>query len=153
MQASNPWLDRPASASIVKGKAMPYKTFSPSDAPSPPPQTWSNIKVHANGHFYVSGITGSGDSMYEQVKSTFSKIKLFIEAAGGVMDDIMSMQIFITNLDENTEVWRARREFFSGEFPCSTLVEVTRVGSPKVFPPPRVEINCSGYIGGSRAAT
>ena len=129
---------------------MPYKTFSPPDTPTPPAQTWSNIKVHGNGHFYVAGIVGSGDSMYEQARATFDTIRKLVEAAGGVMDDIMTLQIFVTNLDENTEVWRARREFFSGEFPCSTLIQAVRVGSPKVYPPARIEINCSGYIGGSQ---
>jgi enamine deaminase RidA (YjgF/YER057c/UK114 family) len=91
-----------------------------------------------------------GDSMYDQAKSTFESIRRTIAAAGGCMDDIMSMQIFVTNLDENTEVWRARREFFTGDYPASTLIQAVRVGSPKAFPPMRIEINCSGYIGGSR---
>jgi len=129
---------------------MPYQTFSPPDVAPAPPQTWSNIKLHSNGHFHVAGIVGTGDSMYEQARSTFQIIRRLIEAAGGCMDDIMTMQIFVTNLDDNTEVWRARREFFTGDFPCSTLIQVQRVGSPKVYPPPRIEINCSGYIGGSR---
>jgi len=129
---------------------MPYQTFSPSAVAPPPPQTWSNIKVHSNGNFHVAGIVGGGDSMYEQATNTFASIRKLIEAAGGVMDDIMTLQIFVTNLDENTEVWRARREFFTGDFPCSTLIQVQRVGSPKVYPPPRIEINCTGYIGGSR---
>ena len=47
------------------------------------------------------------------------------------MNDIMSITVYVTNLDENTEVWRARREFFTGDFPCSTLIEVKRVGSPR----------------------
>jgi hypothetical protein len=44
-------------------------------------------------------------------------------------------------------VWRARREFFTGDFPCSTLIEVKRVGSPKARPPLKVEINATGVIG------
>jgi enamine deaminase RidA (YjgF/YER057c/UK114 family) len=129
---------------------MAYQVFNPSDMPVPPNQTWSNIKVHSNGHFYIAGIVSEGDSMYEQTKSVFESIQKLLHAAGGVMDDIMTIQIFVNNLDENTEVWRARREFFNGDFPCSTLIEVSRVGSPKVYPPMRVEINCSGYIGGSK---
>ncbi|MCB5364351.1 RidA family protein [Pusillimonas sp. CC-YST705] len=129
---------------------MTYKVYNPKELPEPPPQTWSNIKVHSNGHFYVSGIVAEGNSMYEQTKKIFSSIKSLIEEAGGEMDDIMSLQIFVNNLNENTEVWRARQEFFKGDFPSSTLIEVSRVGLPHVFPPMRVEINCSGYIGGSR---
>jgi enamine deaminase RidA (YjgF/YER057c/UK114 family) len=73
-----------------------------------------------------------------------------VEAAGGVMNDIMAMQIFVADLDDNLEVWRARREFFTGDFPCSTLIQAVRVGHPKASPPMRVEINCSGYLGGSK---
>lgn len=129
---------------------MAYETYQPEGTRTPPPQTWSNIKVHASGQFHVAGITGPGEGTYEQARATFETIRRLVEAAGGAMDDIMTMQIFVTNLDENTEVWRARREFFTGAFPCSTLVEVSRVGSPKAEPPSRIEINCSGYIGGSR---
>lgn len=129
---------------------MSYKVYNPKDLPLPPPNTWSNIKVHSNGHFYVAGIVAEGESMYEQAMKVFGAIKLIIEEAGGTMDDIMSLQIFVNNLNENTEVWRARREFFTGDFPCSTLIEVSRVGSPSVYPPMRIEINCSGYIGGSK---
>ncbi|OXR48341.1 enamine deaminase RidA [Pusillimonas sp. T2] len=129
---------------------MSYKSYNPKNLPPPPVHTWTNIKVHNNGHFYVSGIIAEGNSMYEQATTVFGVIKSLIEEAGGRMDDIMAMQIFVNNLDENTEVWRARREFFTGDFPCSTLIEVSRVGSPNVYPPMRIEINCSGYIGGSQ---
>lgn len=129
---------------------MSYVTVQCSTIPAPPPATWSNMKVH-NGHFHISGMAALGDTMYEQAKTTFGYIRDILEAAGGAMDDIMTMQIFVTNLDENQEIWKARREFFTGDFPCSTLVQVVRVGDPNANPPMRVEINCSGYIGGSRA--
>ncbi|MGE0736825.1 MAG: RidA family protein [Alphaproteobacteria bacterium] len=129
---------------------MPYRTVNAPGTPTPPKDTWSQMKVHSNGHFYVSGMAAEGDSMYEQAKATFECIRKTIEHAGGCMDDIMSMQIFVINLDENKEVWRARREFFSGDYPASTLVQVTRVGDTRSFPPMRVEINCTGYINGSR---
>ena len=129
---------------------MPYKVVQAPDTPTPPPETWSNIKVHSNGHFYVAGIAAQGETAYDTTKTIFTITKRLIEAAGGTMDDIMSMQIFLTDIYENKDVWRARREFFTGDFPCSTLVQVDRVGRPHIDPPMRVEINCTGYIGGSR---
>jgi 2-iminobutanoate/2-iminopropanoate deaminase len=121
----------------------------------PAPQTWSNMKI-CNGYFHMAGMTGGGpdaphpgDDMYGQSKIIFQKFKDLVEAAGGKMSDIMTLTIFVTNLEENTEVWRARREFFTGEYPCSTLIEVKRVGSPKMNPPLKVEIQCAGFIGGS----
>jgi enamine deaminase RidA (YjgF/YER057c/UK114 family) len=130
---------------------MPYTVINVpegSNVPAPPPQTWSNMKIHRGGHFHVAGMIAEGATTYDQARRIFSDIKSLVEAAGGAMDDVMTMQIFLVDLDDNQEVWRARREFFSGDFPCSTLIQAVRVGSPKANPPMRVEINCSGYIGG-----
>ena len=131
---------------------MSYKTINVpqgSKVPAPPPQTWSNIKIHKSGHFHVSGMVANGSNTYEQAKQIFADMQDLIKGAGGVMDDVLSMQIFVINLDENHDIWRARQEFFSGDFPCSTLIQVVRVGNPQAQPPMRVEINCSGYLGGS----
>ncbi|MCK1319075.1 MULTISPECIES: RidA family protein [unclassified Bradyrhizobium] len=64
-----------------------------------PPQTWSNMKV-ANGYFHIAGMTGSGpkgehpsDDTYIQAMSIFQKFKDLLEAAGGKMNDIMSMGV------------------------------------------------------------
>jgi 2-iminobutanoate/2-iminopropanoate deaminase len=134
---------------------MAMKTIQTPKVKAPAPQTWSNMKVY-NGQFHVAGMVAGGpdaphpgDDMYTQAKMVFQKIRDLVEAAGGKMDDVMTLTIFVTHLDENTEVWRARREFFSGDFPCSTLIEVKRVGSPKMSPPLKVEINASGWIGAS----
>lgn len=42
--------------------------------------------------------------------------------------------------------WRRRREFFTGDFPTSTLVEVRALATPQ----PVVEVNATGFLGGSR---
>lgn len=129
---------------------MAYQVIAAPETPTPPPSTWSNMKVHSNGHFYVAGMAARQESVYEQAKAVFENIRRLLREAGGTMDDIMTMQIFVTDLRDNTEIWRARREFFSGDFPCSTLVQAVRVGNPSSDPQMKVEINCSGYIGGSR---
>jgi enamine deaminase RidA (YjgF/YER057c/UK114 family) len=78
-----------------------------------------------------------------QAKQIFSRIKYICEAAGGSLDDIVKMTIFMVNIKNNTEVWRARREFFSGDFPASTLVEVRSLASPETL----VEIETMAYLG------
>jgi 2-iminobutanoate/2-iminopropanoate deaminase len=122
-----------------------------SKVPAPPAQTWTNLKVHKSGYFCVSGMVAQGPDTYEQARTIFGDIKALVEAAGGHMDDVLTMQIFVVDLNDNLEIWRARREFFSGDFPCSTLIQAVRVGNPQAQPPMRVEINCAGYIGGSAA--
>lgn len=116
----------------------------------PPPQTWSNCLAIGN-QVFIAGMTAAvggdilgGASMYEQARATFTKIRLLVEEAGGAMDDIVKLNIFVTDIKRREEVWRARREFFHGDFPVSTLVEVTAVGgSPETL----VEIEAQALLG------
>jgi enamine deaminase RidA (YjgF/YER057c/UK114 family) len=125
------------------------RIYSP-EVPEPPPGQWSNC-VRVGDIVYVSGMTArekDGQTVtavgeYEQTKKIFTKISHMIAAAGGVMNDITSMQIFVTRIEHNTEVWRARKEFFSGDFPASTLVEVSRLAKPEIV----IEINVVAHIG------
>jgi 2-iminobutanoate/2-iminopropanoate deaminase len=51
--------------------------------------------------------------------------------------------VFVTNIKNNVKVWAARREFFTGNFPASTLVEVRALASPEIL----VEIEAVAHIG------
>jgi guanosine-3',5'-bis(diphosphate) 3'-pyrophosphohydrolase len=73
-----------------------------------------------------------------------SRIKRICEAAGGGLGDLVKMTIFMVDITKNTEVWRARREFFSGDFPASTLVEVRSLAGAETL----VEIEAVAYLGG-----
>jgi 2-iminobutanoate/2-iminopropanoate deaminase len=120
-----------------------------------PPGTWSNCRVHGN-QIFVAGMTANdsqggvlGDgSMYSQARETFTKIKHLVEAAGGVMNDIIRVDIYVTDITRREEVWKARREFFTGDFPTSTLVEVRALATPQLL----VEVNAIGFLGGSAGA-
>ena len=115
----------------------------------PPPQTWSNCLVV--GHqVFTAGMTArtgtevvGGSSMYEQARAVFTKLKHLIEAAGGHMDDVVKVNIFVTDITRREEVWQARREFFTGDFPVSTLVEVSALAAPALL----VEIEAVAILG------
>jgi enamine deaminase RidA (YjgF/YER057c/UK114 family) len=89
------------------------------------------------------GRTIEGRDEYEQAKVIFGKIRSLVEAAGGAMADVVKMTIYVVNIKNNTEVWRARQEFFSADFPCSTLVEVRSLATPEIL----VEIEAIACIG------
>ena len=118
----------------------------------PAPGTWSNCRVYGNQVFVAGmtagdgkgGVLGDG-SMYSQAKETFTKIRHLVGAAGGTMNDIIRLDIYVTDIKQREEVWRARREFFTGDFPTSTLVEVRALATPKLL----VEINAIGFLAGS----
>ena len=123
------------------------RALSPSVA-EPPPERWSNCLV-VDGIAYVSGMTArAGDKVagadeYEQSKVIFGKIKGMVEAAGGTMADVVKITVYVTNIRNNTKVWAARREFFTGDFPASTLVEVSALAAPEIL----VEIEAIAHIG------
>jgi 2-iminobutanoate/2-iminopropanoate deaminase len=117
--------------------------------PEPPAGTWSNCLV-AGGIAYVAGMTARGSDAagdeYVQAKAIFTKIRALVEAAGGNMADVMKVTIFVTDITQREKVWQARREFFTGNFPASTLVQVAALADPSL----KVEIEAVAHIGGSR---
>jgi enamine deaminase RidA (YjgF/YER057c/UK114 family) len=115
----------------------------------PPAKTWSNCVVIGN-QVFVSGMTArgpdgvtGGDSMYGQSKAIFEKIKALVVAAGGGMDDVVKVNIFVTDIKRREEVWKARAEYFTGDFPASTLVEISALAAPELL----VEIEAVAFIG------
>jgi enamine deaminase RidA (YjgF/YER057c/UK114 family) len=121
----------------------------------PAPGTWSNCRVYGN-QVFISGMTANdgkggvlGDgSVYSQAQAVFTKIKHMIEAAGGTMNDVIRVDIFVTDITRREEVWKARREFFTGDFPTSTLVEVRALATPQQH----VEVSAIGFLGASTGA-
>ena len=115
------------------------------------PGLWSNC-IRAGDMLFISGqvarpLEGGktlvGANEYEQAKQIFTRIKLICEGAGGGLQDVVKITIFMVNIKNNTEVWRARREFFTGDFPASTLVEVRSLAGPETL----VEIEAVAYLG------
>jgi enamine deaminase RidA (YjgF/YER057c/UK114 family) len=138
---------------IDEENAMPRTKLPVPDVAEAGPNLWSNA-IRAGDTLYISGQVARpfeggtglvGKDEYEQSQQIFSRIERIIKAAGGTMDNLVKMTIFLVNIKNNTEVWRARREFFSGDFPASTLVEVRSLAKPEVL----VEIEAVAWLGKS----
>ncbi|HTJ07567.1 MAG TPA: Rid family hydrolase [Caldimonas sp.] len=135
---------------------MPHKKqrFISPEVAEYPEGHWSNT-LRVGDMVYVSGFTArandlktiQGADAYEQAKVIFTKIRKCLEAAGARMDDIVKMVIYVVNMDDNKLVWRARKEFFSGDFPTSTLVQVAGLASPEIL----LEITVEAHVGCSSA--
>ena len=116
----------------------------------PPAETWSNC-LRVGNQVFIAGMTArsaefdqiDGAGAYEQACVIFTKIKHLMEAAGGTMADVVKVNTFVTEIDQRQEVWRARREFFTGNFPVSTLVEVSALALPDM----EVEVEAIAVIG------
>lgn len=129
---------------------MAMRTITSPAVPAPPPQLFSNAKL-VGDQLFVSGmhagdgkggVVGEG-SAYEQTREVLRRIRHLVEAAGGTMNDIVKLGVFTTDISQRMEISRARREFFTGDFPCATLVEVRALVDPKLL----VEIEAIAIIG------
>lgn len=131
---------------------MPHKKqrfISPHVAEYPPGH-WSNC-LRVGDTVYISGFTSRANDLktiqgkdgYEQAKVIFTKIKHCLEAAGAKMQDVVKMVIYVTDMKENKGVWRARQEFFTGDFPTSTLVQVAALATQEIL----VEITVEAHAG------
>jgi 2-iminobutanoate/2-iminopropanoate deaminase len=138
---------------LHKENAMPRTKVSVADVAEVAPGLWSNA-IRAGDMLFISGQVARpfeggteivGKDEYEQTRQIFSRIDRIIKAAGGTMDNLVKMTIYVVDIKNNTEVWRARREFFAGDFPASTLVEVRSLAKPEVL----VEIETVAYLGRS----
>jgi enamine deaminase RidA (YjgF/YER057c/UK114 family) len=115
----------------------------------PRDKLWSNC-LKVGDMVFVSGMTARaqdgetvlGDNEHDQAMVVFQKIKDLITAAGGVMNDVVKMTIFVTRIGNNTQVWKAREAFFSGDFPACTLVEVSSLAKPEIL----LEIEATAYL-------
>ena len=103
---------------------------SPSVA-EPAAGMWSNC-LKVGDMDYVSGLTArdkdqkpSGTDDYAQTDLIFKRMAALIEAAGGSLADVVKLTIFVVDIGRREQVWRARREAFSGVFPACTLVQVS----------------------------
>src|SRR5262245_36203074 len=132
---------------------MPSTKLSVYDVAEAGPGLWSNA-IRAGDMLFISGQVAYrfegrtelvGKDEYEQTRQIFSRIDRIIKAAGGTMDNLVKMTIYVVDIRKNTEVWRARREFFTGDFPASTLVEVRSLAKPEEL----VEIETIAYLGKS----
>ena len=118
--------------------------------PEPPAGLWSNGLL-VDGILYLSGFTARGAAgkalaeadMLDQARVIFGKMRALLEAAGGSTTDVVKLTIFVTDITQREAVWQARREFFTGDFPACSLVEVSALAEPSIL----VEIEGVAHIG------
>lgn len=74
-------------------------------------------------------LVGPGD-IEAQTRQVCENVKAAIEEAGGTMDDICRVDVYVRNMEHFDKIHKVRREFFKEPAPASTMVEVTKFTSP-----------------------
>lgn len=101
--------------------------------------------LKVGNQLFLSGMIAedTGGDAYAQSVSCFDKIKRIIEGAGGRLEDVVKLNIYLTDIAHRPGFGKARGEFFSGRMPCSTLVAVAALANPQAV----VEIEAVAFIG------
>jgi 2-iminobutanoate/2-iminopropanoate deaminase len=118
------------------------------DVAEPAPGSYSNCLV-VGDTVYLSGIhageAAAGMSVGEQSAKVLKTIETLVVAAGATKADIVKLTIYMTDLAHRAEFSAARRAFFTGDFPCSTLVGISGLAAPGAA----IEIDAVAIIGAS----
>ena len=97
------------------------------------------IEIEAKGKLvFISGMTarradgtiaGIGD-IEAQTRQVCENLKSAVEAAGGTMDHICRVDVYVRNMEHFEKIHQVRREYFKAPAPASTMVEVSKFTSP-----------------------
>jgi enamine deaminase RidA (YjgF/YER057c/UK114 family) len=105
--------------------------------PQPQDSRSTAVKVKGGTMLFLAGHTASQPrpdadlgNFAAQFKSTFDKINLTLSKAGGSLDDIVSMGVFLTDLRYIPEFSKLAKEIFKKGFPAMTFVEVSHLARP-----------------------
>ena len=109
------------------------------------------IAIEAKGRLvFLSGMTarrpdgtiaGIGD-IEAQTRQVCENLKSAIEAAGGTLDDICRVDVYVRNMEHFDKIHKVRREYFKQPAPASTMVEIAKMTSPEYL----IEINAIALV-------
>lgn len=113
--------------------------------PEPPGGIFTNCYV-LDKQVFMAGQVSAGDGMEAQARGVFTKIRHLLEAAGGSLSDVVKMTVYVTDMSKRPELGKVRAEFFPGDKPCSTLVEVKGLALPEYL----IEVDVTAVLGTGR---
>lgn len=82
------------------------------------------VAVDRNGN-----LVGKGDSA-AQTRQVMLNIQALLEAAGASFENVVKMNIYVTNMADREAMGKVRLPFLKQPYPTSTLVEVKQLASP-----------------------
>ena len=111
--------------------------------------------MQVDNTLYISGqipldmdmqVVGKGD-MAAQTELVYENLKKVLEEAGGTMESIVMMNIYVTDLDAfDRETRDLRKKYFGSYYPAVTAVEVRRLYNPDYL----IEVEAVAVLDGEK---
>jgi 2-iminobutanoate/2-iminopropanoate deaminase len=130
---------------------MPKKKVTSAKLRQPNGHFSQATTIEAEGRLvFLSGMTsrradgtiaGIGN-IEEQTRQVCENLKAAIEEAGGTLDDICRVDVYVRNMEHFEAIHKVRREYFTGIAPASTMVEICKMTSPEYL----IEINAIAVV-------
>jgi 2-iminobutanoate/2-iminopropanoate deaminase len=101
----------------------------------------SGVVAPSGRTIYVSGqvsldaggnVVGEGDIKL-QTETVLEHVKTVVEEAGGGMEDVVKVTVFITDMGLYDEIHEVRRRYFEEPYPASSMVEVSALLDPRLL--------------------
>ena len=101
----------------------------------------SGVEAPSGRTVYVSGqvsldadgnVVGEGDIKL-QTETVLELVKTVVGEAGGGMEDIVKVTVFITDMGLYDEIHEVRRRYFEEPYPASSMVEVSALIDPRLL--------------------
>lgn len=77
-----------------------------------------------------------------QTRQVCMNLKACVEAAGGTIENICRVDVYVRNIEYFDTIHKVRMEFFKEPLPASTMVEVTKMVKPEYL----IEISAIAVI-------
>jgi len=118
------------------------------DNEAPPFSHYCHV-VRAGDHVWLSGMVGMTkdgevpEDTVEQFRIAMATIDNCLRQAGGKPQQIVKVQVFLTDISDRGPINTVRQEYFGDHRPVSTLLEVSGLVDPRL----KVEVEAVAYIG------
>ena len=137
----------------IKEVVVPRRVITNSKLPAPMRggAFSAGVEAQAGRMVYVSGqvsmdaegnVVGEGD-IRRQTETVLEHVKTVVEEAGGGMDDVVKVTVFIRDMGLYNEIHEVRRRYFGEPYPASSMIEVSALIDPRLL----IEIEAVAVIG------
>jgi len=115
--------------SFVRGTWQKTRAFSPA------------VVTRGGTTIWLAGHTGQKDDAGKplagdfdaQVHQTFRNLEATLAEAGGTLNDIVTMTVFLVDVRHTTRMTELRTEIFGSDFPASAAITVTGFADPAML--------------------